>query len=780
MSLTELPLVKPEAPSAQLTGKSELEKQYESLVTQKDRALKRPGDNQLGWYWQHFDIVYAIRHDNGQQAVKLECKFCGNRYQPSNPSRLGPEHLRTCTAFKGELPPKTKATPAKERKRSADIASAADPAPAAPAAPQTYDTQDHQLQVAQELKQREKKVKASGRAETVAVALPKANADNAYDALCELLYEACGSIPLSMLQHPQFLKFCECVGISPPARVLGATLDAKYLMLKQEIDRRLVRFPFFQLAAEGWREVQPWYQYSVAATAKRDNKSRLANICINQPSGGVVFHKAVELTPSDVHQDRLLYALSSAIMESTGCQPQRCLGVVSDAEGPLAAALKSLEEEHTWMMNLPCVATSLDGLMQDLAQSVEMVSSVLSRCVAAAELFQHNAVLSTKLLQALAADNSMPDVVKQCGVRLPPGTRFLGCVETLLDLFQCQNAVQVALAYPDTSRTAAETELVDQLLASGWWSTAEVVKDLLEPIAALLRGVEADKPLVSECLGLWAAVRAVVSAWGEHSNEEDAAAAMAALERRQAAAYHPVWSAALLLDPMYLLPASDEDERYLPNWGALAAERQRDAEAVVRRVALCVSLPDSATSSSPSVSDASNSALGELLLWRLEGCASMVAKIAQMKDEPGSADASWPRVPSAQIRRAIWETYLQEKYPTLSAVAVRILSLQAVAVGPRQDTMAWRAMAQRSPAWRDVAAKMLYISSNRRLARRELSSLADTDNALRLPPTVYPLNLGTSMPLAPEGLAAGQAALAANATARFSAAVNHRTAAQRA
>jgi hypothetical protein len=57
---------------------------------------------------------------------------------------------------------------------------------------------------------------------------------------------------------------------------------------------------------------------------------------------------------------------------------------------------------------------------------------------------------------------------------------------------------------------------------------------------------------------------------------------MNALVNRFRESYHPAWSAAFILDPLYLI--KDASGRYLPPFKYLTPEQERDVGMLVRRL----------------------------------------------------------------------------------------------------------------------------------------------------------------------------------------------------
>lgn len=86
---------------------------------------------------------------------------------------------------------------------------------------------------------------------------------------------------------------------------------------------------------------------------------------------------------------------------------------------------------------------------------------------------------------------------------------------------------------------------------------------LLQPILAVLQSLEADKPLLSQCLPLWLSVFQHVKAWAAAELQQTATLEDVLLKRFKKC-YHPAMSAAYLCDPAFYTYDADS-EAYLAN-----------------------------------------------------------------------------------------------------------------------------------------------------------------------------------------------------------------------
>lgn len=86
---------------------------------------------------------------------------------------------------------------------------------------------------------------------------------------------------------------------------------------------------------------------------------------------------------------------------------------------------------------------------------------------------------------------------------------------------------------------------------------------LLQPILAVLQSLEADKPLLSQCLPLWLSVFQHVKAWASAEFQQTVTLESVLLKRFKKC-YHPAMSAAYLCDPAYYAYDADS-QAYLAN-----------------------------------------------------------------------------------------------------------------------------------------------------------------------------------------------------------------------
>ena len=96
------------------------------------------------------------------------------------------------------------------------------------------------------------------------LALSKAQIDSAIEFLGDWVYESCGAVSFSSLEHPKFRAFLAQVGLPAvfPREFTGTRLDARFEEAKVESEARIRDAMFFQIASDGWkwkRERESYY-----------------------------------------------------------------------------------------------------------------------------------------------------------------------------------------------------------------------------------------------------------------------------------------------------------------------------------------------------------------------------------------------------------------------------------------------------------------------------------------------------------------------------------------
>ncbi|CAN6885028.1 unnamed protein product [Brassica oleracea] len=715
----------------ELTAKA-LSKRYEGLMTVRNKAVKGKG----AWYWTHLEPILVRNTDTGvPKAVKLRCSLCDAVFSASNPSRTASEHLKrgTCPNFTSSSvnpSPSSSSSPSPShhhRKRNSSGAAVpsrlssphpitvVDPsrfcggelqysAAPPPPGPMLSGGRDDLVPLAM-LEDSVKKLKSPKPCHTQS--LTRSQVDSALDSLSDWVFESCGSVSLSGLEHPKFRAFLTQVGLPIVSKRDFATarLDAKYEEARAESESRIRDAMFFQIASDGW-------------------KSRnLVSLIANLPNGMSLYRRAVLVNgavPSNYAEEVLLETVKGIC----GNSPQRCVGVVSDKFKN--KALRSLEGRHQWMVNLSCQFQGVNSLVKDFAKELPLFKSVSQNCERLAkfvnstagirnahckyQLREHGEAIMLRLppLHCTSSSSSSSSSSKAC-------CYFEPLFNLLEDVLSSARAIQLVMHDEACKAVLMEDhvarEVVEMVGDGGFWNEVEAVHALIKLVKEMARRIEEDKLLVGQCLPLWDELRAKIKDWdskfnvgGGHVDE--------IVERRFKKCYHPAWAAAFILDPLYLI--RDSSGKYLPPFKFLTPEQEKDVDKLITRLVS---------------RDEAHIALMELMKWRTEGLDSMYARAVQMKErDPVSGKM---RIANPQSSRLVWETYLSE-FRSLGKVAVRLIFLHATTCGFKCNSslLKWVSSHGRSHAAIDRAQKLIFISANSKFERRDFSNEEDRDAEL--------------------------------------------------
>ncbi|XP_078448024.1 uncharacterized protein LOC144716691 [Wolffia australiana] len=630
-------------------------KEYERLAMVRGRAMKGKG----AWYWAYLEPVLVSDPDTGQpKAVKLRCSLCTAVFSASNPSRTASEHFkrRACPNFTGHhaqkrSPPSSSSSPAYQ----IPLATAEPLALPPPYVVTAGGREDlGALAMLEDSVKRLRSPQASP-----SPALTRTQSESAAALLADWVFQSGGAVPFAALRHPKFRAFLRQVGLPAllPRDLIGPRLDARYREARQESESRIRDALFFQLASAGWR------------------RGGLVGLSVNLPTGATVFHGAVfaqSKPPAKYVEEVLMEAAAAA----GGGAAERCAGVIADCFD--GGELRELESRHRWMVNLPCLLESFRALLKDVARDVPVIRGAAAGAAKLARFFN-------------------ADPQRHQPLRAAPLAAMLE------DVASSARALRLGLARAEDPEAAQLAGLAGD---EGFWGGVAAALALVRAVEAMVREAAAERPLVGECLPLWDAMRAKLKDWCAEFHVDNAAVEEI-LESRFRKSYHPAWSAAFILDPLYL--AKDAAGKYLPQFRRLSPDQDKDVDRLVTRLVPPQEAP---------------TALMELMTWRAEGLDPLYAQAVQVKQRDSATGKM--KVANPQSRRLVWETCLSE-LSTLGKVAARLIFMHATSVGYTADgsLLRWVAAQGRSRAAMDVAQKLVYVAAQAKLERRDFSGEED-------------------------------------------------------
>ncbi|PKI59565.1 hypothetical protein CRG98_020093 [Punica granatum] len=651
-------------------------KRYEALVMVRTKAIRGKG----AWYWAHLEPVLVHSTDTGlPKAVRL---------------RQHPPSRKRSNTGSGRAPPLEAVS-------------------VSPAAPPQH--QHHQLVLSGGkddlgalalLEDSVKKLKSPKiTPRPPAPALTKAQVDFALDYLADWVFDSGGSVSISNLEHPKFRSFLNQVGLPPVSKrdFAGPRLDAKYEEARLESEARIRDAMFFQIASEGWK-----------------GEDGLVNVTLNLPNGTSLYRKAVFVTgsASSNYAEEILW---DSITGICGNSPQRCVGIVADKFK--GKALRNLEDRNPGLVNLPCQLQGISSLIKDFSKELPLFESVTRNCFKLARFVNENSRIRKSFhkyqLQEYGHGSGL--------LRLPPRnnsknldglSKDFGPPAFLMfeDVLGSARAVQLALL-DESNKVAfiedqAAGEVSEMVRDVGFWNELEAVQSLIKLIKDMAQEIEAERPLVGQCLPLWEELRNKVKEWCMKFRISEGPVEKA-VERRFRKNYHPAWAAAFVLDPLYLVRDTSGNS-YLPPFKCLTPEQEKDVDRLITRL---VSRDDA------------HIALMELMKWRTVGLDPVYARAVQMKErDPVTGKL---RIVNPQSRRLVWETHLSE-FKSLGKVAVRLIFLRAASCGFRLHSSSYARWVSSShgPTGLERAQKLIFVAAHSKFERRDSSSAEDKDAEL--------------------------------------------------
>ncbi|KAL6004817.1 hypothetical protein ACLOJK_005373 [Asimina triloba] len=718
-----------------------LQKRYEGLITVRSKAIKGKG----AWYWSHLEPILVHHSDTGlPKAVKLRCSLCDAVFSASNPSRTASEHLKrgTCPNFSSlpkpisSISPPPPPPPAHSRKRAssssssyqisplavidpsrfcADVVYNAAPPPPPPPPPPLLSQPPQQqhlmlsggkedlgaLMMLEDSVKKLKSPKASP-----GPTLSKAQIDSAVSLLADWLYESCGAVSLSSVEHPKFKAFLQQVGLPsiPRRELVGPRLDARYEEARAESEAKIRDAMFFQVASDGWKP----------AASQAEN---LVNLTVNLPNGTSVYRKAV-FTNAPVPSKFAEEILWDAVTDICHSAVHRCVGIVADKFK--AKALRNLEDQNRWMVNLSCQLQAFTSLLKDFSKELPLFQTVADNCLKLANLFNTKPQVRNSFhkyqLQELEYSGLLrvPPSSSDGGGN-PPNSGFAYVYAMVEDVVNSARPIQLAV-HDEGFKAAciedpAARDVAEMVRDVVFWNELEAVHSLVKLIKMMAHEMEVERPLIGQCLPLWDELRSKLKEWcGKYNVAE--APIQKVMDRRFKKNYHPAWSAAYILDPLYLI--RDNSGKYLPPFKCLTPEQEKDVDRLIMRLVS---------------NEEIHIALMELMKWRSEGLDPLYAQAVQLKQQDPATGKM--KIANPQSSRLVWETCLSE-FKSLGKVAVRLIFLHATSCSFRCNWsfVRWVSAHSHSRVGMDRAQKMIFIAAHTKLERRDFTSEEEKDAEL--------------------------------------------------
>lgn len=717
--------------SEEATAKA-IQKRYEGLVTVRNKAIKGKG----AWYWSHLEPFLIQHNETGlPKAVKLRCFLCDAVFSASNPSRTASEHLKrgTCPNFNSAAKPISSISPETCSGAGAVVVSSppllgssvhrrkrnSPPAPTPP--PQQQQLLQYGVDPMRVVTQQQHLMLSGGKDDLGALAmledsvkklkspktspgvvLQKTQVDSAIDFLADWVYESCGSVSFSSLEHPKFRAFLTQVGLPPvfPREFVGSRLDAKFEEVKVESEARIRDAMFFQIASDGWK------------IKDYENDQSLVNLTVNLPNGTSLYRRAVFVNgsvPSNYAED----VLWETITGICGNLVQNCVGIVADKFK--SKALRNMENQNHWMVNLSCQYQGFNSLIKDFTKELPLFRTVTENCMKVANFVNYTSQIRNSFQKYQLQEYGHTWLLRVLPMREFEDFNFEPVYAMIEDTLSSVRALQLVLLDEPFKMVSMEDrnarEIGDMIRDIGFWNDLEAVHSLAKLVKDMAKEIETEKPLVGQCLLLWNELRTKVKDWCSKFNIAEAAIEKL-IERRFRKNYHPAWAASYILDPLYLI--RDTSGKYLPPFKHLTPEQEKDVDRLITRLVS---------------RDEAHIVLMELMKWRTEGLDPVYAQAVQMKERDPVTGKM--RIANPQSSRLVWETYLTE-FKSLGRVAVRLIFLHATSCGFKCSWSMWKWICSHGhyKTSLDKVQKLIFVAAHSKLERRDLSSDEDKDAEL--------------------------------------------------
>ncbi|XP_054787371.1 uncharacterized protein LOC129293431 isoform X1 [Prosopis cineraria] len=715
-------------------------KRYEGLVTVRTKALKGKG----AWYWAHLEPILIRNSDSGlPKSVKLKCSLCDSVFSASNPSRTASEHLKrgTCPNFSSGLRPNSSISPMPISSVALPNSNNHNKKRSSPHMGVTSPYQNHSLALVESSRfcselgysptqlnmgtNQQHLILSGGKEDLCALAMfedsvkrlksPKTSPcpalsreqiNSAIDLLADWFYESCGYVSLSTLEHPKFQAFLSQVGLPTNLRreISGPRLDAKFNEAETESEAKIRDAMFFQVASEGWKN-NNWYSLCCGG-------ENLVKFTVNLPNGASVFQKAVFTggVVSPKYAEEILWETVTSI---SGSSVQRCAGIVADKYK--AKALRNLEIQNHWMVNIPCQLQGFISLIKDFNNDLPLFRVVTENCLKVANFINNESHVRNSFLKLRMQELECSGLLRVPSLKCDPLKNFASVFPMLEDFLSCARVIQMVMLEDSFKVTCMEDPLAREVAeltqSDRFWNELEAVYSLVKLIKAMVRDMEAERPLIGRCLPLWEELRAKVKEWcAKYSIVEGPVEKI--LEKRFRKNYHPAWSAAFILDPLYLI--KDTSGKYLPPFRCLTREQEKDVDKLLTRLAS---------------KEEAHIVLMELMKWRSEGLDPLYAQAVQMKQKDPVTGKM--KVANPLSSRLVWETCLSE-FKSLGKIAVRLIFLHATSCGLKSNWSFMRKIAgnKHSRIALERAQKMIYIAGHAKLERRDILNEEEKDAEL--------------------------------------------------
>ncbi|CAI8593535.1 unnamed protein product [Vicia faba] len=722
-------------PSSDDIAAKAVNKRYEGLVTVRTKAIKGKG----AWYWTHLEPILVRNPDSGlPKSVKLKCSLCEAVFSASNPSRTASEHLKrgTCSNFNNSgLKQQHQQQQQQQQQQPGSVPS---PVPissvsgsnrkrgsphqmgvSVSTSPTSLTYQNHNLALVEIGYPQVHGSMVNHQNQNQSLTQNHLMLSGGKEDLCALaMFEDSVKKLKSPKTSPGASLSKEQVGLPVGSclrrEVSGPRLDARFSEVKSESEAKIRDAMFFQVASDGWKS-------NNSSSSNRNlyglccGSESLVKFMVNLPNGNSVFQKAVFTGGGGVVNSK--YAeevLWETVTGVSGSVVQRCVGIVADKFK--GKALKNLEIQNHWMVNTSCQLQGFVSLIKDFNNELELFGVVTKNCLKVADFIDGESQVRNVFVNYRMQEMEYGGLIRVPSLKCDPSKNFSSVFPMLEDILSCARVIQMVVMEDGFKAMFMEDpqarEVAGLVQSEVFWNELEAVYSLVKIIKGMVHDIETERPLIGRCLPLWEELRTKVKEWCRKYNVVEGLVEKI-LEKRFRKNYHPAWSAAFILDPLYLI--KDTSGKYLPPFKFLTREQEKDVDKLLTRL---VSREEA------------HVVLMELMKWRSEGLDPLYAQAVQMKQRDPVTGKM--KVANPLSSRLVWETCLCE-FKSLGKIAVRLIFLHATSCGFKSN---WSFMRKVSSANKNSrvalerAQKMIYIAAHAKLEKRDFISEEEKDAEL--------------------------------------------------
>lgn len=626
--------------------------------------------------------------------------------------------------------------------RAGGIDLSAPPSVAGSSKGSSKDVDENEDKRLQEMGLLSRKRKSTGTLDNLVVRMPPEAAKAAKEKLAMWAYECCGSVSFNSLTHPAFTEFLYSIGIKTAVDrkyLAGDQLEKSYAEAEAGMSLKLAEEPYYQLSGDSWKRRNV-----------NDGLKLLAG-CLNFPDGTSTFGD-FHATQGQKEDTAFLVESYQKMLDKFGAE--KCLGLIFDGAANCQAAARELEGKYPQMCNPKCQAHCLSLLCKDMFEKDGLGKWIMDTAHSMVVVVSKNNEVKTALH---AAQKECYGTIR--AIRVGVETRFCTRVLELHDTYESKEAF-IALYQNEELRekfvntrhaTNDSKALFWAAPNANFWEELDRWLELLLPICDLVHQIECDKPVLSQIRRLWQRIWENVLSWLEKyrapPNEAlpyawnpafgtppannlpaDKVLLTMSISKRFISSNHPCFALAAILDLRFLSAREEEGmsntklTRYVQSCDYILSGSQNGSTRDSRDPSSEMGKAFELAKRMVGVEDA-DAVVAELELWLEQGTFEDMKRMVRVIE-----NSSWKFIASADDVKMVWRRVLASRYPLLSQLAQRLLSMHATSCSSERlwSQMRWVYGDNRTRLGIEKARKMVFIAGCQRL-KRKLADDGDSD-----------------------------------------------------